>query len=93
MNVRRLAHVLRYKTGTEVRYNQIGYTQRGHEPTAQDAAFAFESAHMAVELLKQGIGNEVIGMRHGRVFHMPIEKALPTKPKFKKDIYRLINSL
>lgn len=93
MNVRRLAHVLRYKTGTEVRYNQIGYTQRGHEPTAQDAAFAFESAHMAVELLKQGIGNEVIGMRHGRVFHMPIEKALPTKPKFKKDIYCLINSL
>lgn len=93
MNVRRLSHVLRYMTGTEVRYNTIGYTQRGHEPTAQDAAFAFESAHMAVELLRRGIGNEVIGVRHGRVFHMPMEKALSIKPRFKRQIYRLINSL
>ena len=93
MNVRRLSHVLRYMTGTEVRYNTIGYTQRGHEPTAQDAAFAFESAFMAVELLKNGIGNEVIGMRHGRVFHMPMDKALGIKPRFKRQIYRLINSL
>ena len=93
MNARRLAHVLRYKTGTEVRYNIIGYTQRGHEPTAQDAAFAFESAHMAIELLTRGIGNEVIGMRHGRVFHMPLDKALNIKPRFKRQIYQLINSL
>ncbi len=93
MSARRLAHVLRYKTGTEVRYNVIGYTQRGHEPTAQDAAFAFESAYMAVELLKRGLGNEAIGMRHGRVFHMPLDKALTIKPKFKKHIYKLINSL
>ena len=93
MSARRLAHVLRYKTGTEVRYNVIGYTQRGHEPTAQDAAFAFESAYMSVELLKNGIGNEVIGMRHGRIFHMPIEKALEIKPRFKRRTYQLINSL
>ncbi|HPA60107.1 MAG TPA: hypothetical protein PLS01_00890, partial [Clostridia bacterium] len=64
-----------------------------HEPTAQDAAFAFESAHMAIELLKRGIGNEVIGMRHGRVFHMPLDKALNIKPRFKRQIYQLINSL
>lgn len=93
MGVRRLSHVLRYKTGTEVRYNTIGYVQRGHEPTAQDAAFAFEAAFMAVELLKAGIGNEVIGMRRGRVFHMPIDKALTIQPRFKKHIYQLINSL
>lgn len=93
MNVRRLTHVLRYKTGTEARYNTIGYTQRGHEPTAHDSSFAFEAAYMAVELLKKGIGNEVIGVRNGRVFHMPIDKAMLIKPKFKRKIYELINSL
>lgn len=93
MSARRLGHILRYTTKTEVRTTVIGYTQRGHEPTAQDASFAFASAHMAVELLKQGIGNEVIGMRRGRIFHMPIDRALKIKPRFKKQNYELINSL
>ena len=93
ISARRLAHVLKYKTGMEVRYNIIGYVQRGHEPTAQDAAFAFESGSMAVELLRNGIGNEVIGMRRGRIFHMPIDKALKIRPRFKRHIYQLVNSL
>ncbi len=93
MTARRFSHVLRYMTNTEVRHNVIGYVQRGHEPTAQDAAFAFEAGNMAIELLKNGIGNEVIGVRRGRVFHMPIEKALKIQPKFKKEIYGMINSL
>jgi 6-phosphofructokinase 1 len=93
MTARRLGHVLKFKVGVEVRTTVIGYTQRGHEPTAQDASFAFESGSMAVELLKNGIGNEVIGLRHGRMFHMPIDKALKIKPRFKQHIYQLINTL
>ena len=93
MNARRMGHVLRYKTASQLRSNVIGYTQRGHEPTAQDARFAFESAHMAIELLKNGVGNEVIGLRHGRVFHMPLDKALKIKPRFNRKLYQLINSL
>ncbi|HSK68581.1 MAG TPA: ATP-dependent 6-phosphofructokinase [Candidatus Limnocylindria bacterium] len=93
MTARRFAHILKYMTKTEVRHNVIGYVQRGHEPTAQDAAFAFEAGNMAIELLRRGIGNEVIGVRRGRVFHMPIDKALKKKPRFKKDIYQMINSL
>lgn len=87
------ASYLKYRCGAEVRANVIGYTQRGEEPTAQDASFAFESGHMAVELLKNGIGNEAIGVKNGRVFHMPIDKALTIKPIFKQEIYDLINSL
>ena len=48
---------------------------------------------MAVELLRRGQGNQVIGLRHGRMFHMPIEKALKIKPRFKRHIYQLINTL
>ncbi len=93
MTAYRLANVLEYMTGAQVRSTVIGYTQRGHEPTAQDASFAFEAGNMAVELLRRGQGNQVIGLRHGRMFHMPIEKALKIKPRFKRHIYQLINTL
>lgn len=93
MNARRMCHVLRYKTATQVRSNVIGYMQRGHEPTAKDASFAFEAAHMAIELLKHGVGNEVIGLKNGRIFHMPLDKALQIQPHFNKKVYELINSL
>jgi len=43
--------------------------------------------------LKNGIGNEVIGRRHGRIFHMPLDKALKIKPRFNRKLYQLINSL
>ncbi|MGI6688760.1 MAG: ATP-dependent 6-phosphofructokinase [Christensenellales bacterium] len=93
MTASRFASILKRKCGAEVRANVIGYTQRGHEPTAQDASFAFEAGNMAVQLLKNGVGNEVIGVRHGRVFHMGLDAALEVKPKFKKHLYDLVNSL
>lgn len=93
MNAYRFASILKRKCNAEVRATVIGYTQRGHEPTAQDAAFAFEAGHMAVELLRSGIGNEVIGVKQGSIFHMPIDLALTIKPVFKQKIYDLINTL
>lgn len=93
MTAARFASILKRKCDAEVRANVIGYTQRGHEPTAQDASFAFEAGNMAVELLKEGTGNEAIGVRHGRTFHMPLDEALLVKPVFKKHLYDLVNSL
>ena len=93
MTAARFASILKRKCGAEVRATVIGYTQRGHEPTAQDASFAFEAGNMAVELLKEGTGNQAIGVRHGRTFHMPLDQALEVKPVFKKHLYDLVNSL
>ncbi len=93
MTAARFASILKRKCDAEVRANVIGYTQRGHEPTAQDASFAFEAGNMAVELLKSGIGNEVIGVRHGRVFHMGLDRALEVRPQFKRHLFDLVNSL
>ena len=39
----------------EVRHTVIGYTQRGAQPTARDATFAFESGVLAVNLLGDGL--------------------------------------
>ena len=76
INAERLASILKRKCGgIEARATVIGYTQRGAQATAQDSAFAFEAGHLAVQLLNRGITNQAIGIRHGRVFNMP----LPTR--------------
>ena len=46
-----------------------------------------------MRLLRDGIGNQVIGMQKGRVFYMPIETALKRKKQFNMPMFELVNSL
>jgi len=77
----------------EVRSTVVGYTQRGAQPTARDAAFAFEAGVMAVNLLSKGIGNRAIGRQKGKVFHEDISKALKARRPFDRQLYNTINAL
>jgi len=90
----RLATILKYKCGgAEVRSTVVGYTQRGALPVAKDSAFAFEAGHLAVRLLHDGVSNQVIGTRLGRVFHMGIQEALKEERHFRHDLYKLVNDI
>lgn len=94
LTAERLASILKRKCGgIEARATVIGYTQRGAIPTAYDSAFAFEAGYLAVRLLHRGITNQAIGMRHGRVFNMPIAAALDMKKHFDSELYDLVNRL
>ena len=93
MNANLLASTLKHMTHAEARATVIGYTQRGCQPTARDCTFAFEAGNMAVVLLKNGIGNQVIGTRNNRTFHTSIDTALCETRNFKESLYNLINSL
>ncbi|MDD5897225.1 MAG: ATP-dependent 6-phosphofructokinase [Clostridia bacterium] len=93
LNAERLASMIEHMSGCETRATVVGYTQRGAQPTAKDSSYAFEAGHLAVQLLNRGITNQAIGIRHGRVFHMPIADALMMKKHFDREMYELINSL
>ena len=94
MTANRFASVLKRKCGMiEARSTVVGYTQRGMAPTARDSIFAFEAGAMAVQLLKDGEGNQVIGIKNGRTFHMPIEKALQEKKRFNRKLFNMVNLL
>ena len=94
MSAMRLASILKRKCGmVEVRSTVVGYTQRGALPVAKDSAFGFEAGHVAVKLLHDGISNQVIGVRNGRVFHMGIEEALKVEHTFRHDLYKLVNDI
>ena len=81
----------------EIRSTVLGYTQRGAPPSAYDAAFAFEAGNIAVKLLKDGNGNQVIGIQKGHVFEMPIQQALDLQERkdnfFNYPLFHLVNSV
>ena len=81
-------HLVQYAEGTI-----LGYTQRGQHPSAYDSSFAIEAGNLAVKLLSNGIGNQVVGIKDGRIFYMPIADALRCKRPFNMELYNLINSL
>ena len=88
-----LTKVLKYRTKAEARPTVIGYTQRGRQPSMYDSWFAFEAGVLAVNLLRNGIGNQVIGIKDGRVYYMPISMALKQKREFNLSLYNMINTL
>ena len=89
-----LSRVLERKCqDVEVRTTVVGYTQRGHQPTARDAAFAFEAGVVAVNLIKHGESNRVVGVHNGKVFHMDIESALQMRTTFNRRMYNMVNAL
>ena len=93
ISTRFLTRVLRCLTGCDARTTILGYTQRGRQPSAYDSWFAFEAGNMAVNLLRNGISNQVIGIKYGRVFCLPIHMALKNKREFNRDLYDMINEL
>ncbi len=94
MNAALLAQVLEYKASHPgVRATVIGYTQRGMQPSARDAAFAFEAGVVAVNLLKHGESSRVVGVHNGKVFNMDIDTALQIKPTFNRRMYNMVNAL
>ena len=93
INSEYLALILKHKCRAEARATVLGYTQRGRHPSAYDSWFAFEAGTLAVNLLRNGIGNQVIGIKDGRVFYMPIDMALQQKREFDLSLYNLVNEL
>ena len=94
ISANRFASIMKRMCGNvEVRSTVIGYTQRGAEPTARDSAFAFEAGNLAVRLLRDGISNQVIGMREGKVFYMSIDTALKEERVFNQELFDLVNAL
>jgi len=88
-----LTRVLRCLTGCEARTTILGYTQRGRQPSQYDSGFAFEAGILAVNLLRNGIGNQVIGVKDGRVFYLPIDEALHKTREFNLSLYNMINEI
>ncbi len=63
-------------TGIETRATILGYMQRGGSPTAKDRYYASIMGAYAVDILRQGKTNRVVGYSRGEFVDYDIEEAL-----------------
>ena len=77
-----IAREIQDMTGIESRVTVLGHVQRGGSPTVRDRVLATEMGYHAVELLEQGIGNRIIGLKDGKVYDIDLQEGLAMKKPF-----------
>ncbi|MGN0648004.1 MAG: 6-phosphofructokinase [Oscillospiraceae bacterium] len=86
-NSNEIAKFIEEKTGIESRATILGHVQRGGSPTVRDRVLASQMGYYAVNLLEQGIGNRVIGVRGNKFVDYDIHEALQMVKPFEDDLY------
>ena len=71
-----MARRIEAATGIETRATILGYMQRGGNPTATDRYYASIMGAYAVDIMRAGKTNRVVGYRNGRFVDYDIEEAL-----------------
>ncbi|MBQ8881914.1 MAG: 6-phosphofructokinase [Clostridia bacterium] len=84
-----LTKMLAEKTQLDIRASVLGHIQRGGSPTYQDRYLGTCFGARAVELLKNGIGNRIIGIRDNKIYDIDIIEGLSLKNNFRTDLYDL----
>lgn len=88
-----IAKVLQEKTQIETRATILGHVQRGGSPTLRDRVEATRMGYYAVELLEQGIGNRVVGIRDSKIVDFDIQEALSMKKTYDSDLHRIAEEI
>lgn len=80
-------------TSFETRVTVLGHIQRGGSPTASDRILASRLGAKAVDLLMQGDGGKVVGLKHNELVARPITEALNEKHEINESMYTLSKEL
>ena len=80
-------------TEYSVRATTIGHIQRGGSPTMADRMLGSQFGNKAVRLLKDGIGNRVVGIRKNEIIDMDIIEAVSMKKKFNYELYETLQMI
>ena len=80
---------IRDTIGVRTRVTILGYVQRGGSPTATDRIRASEMGAKAVDLLRDGISGQVVGIKENEIMSMDIDEALDVEKVFDEHAYQL----
>ncbi len=87
------AKKLQELTTYSVRPTTIGHIQRGGSPSMADRMLAAQYGNKAVRLLKDGIGNRVVGIHKNEIIDMDIIEAVSMKKKFNYELYETLQMI
>jgi 6-phosphofructokinase 1 len=80
-------------TDIETRATILGHVQRGGAPTVRDRVVATQMGDRAVDLLYEGIGNRVIGMKKDEIVDYDILEGLNMKKSYEEELHKLCEEL
>ncbi|MBQ9375346.1 MAG: ATP-dependent 6-phosphofructokinase, partial [Ruminococcus sp.] len=80
-------------TGIDTRVTILGHVQRGGNPTVRDRVAATGLGYRAVELLEQGIGNRIVGIKDNQIYDVDIQEALSMKKPFDDELYDILEEI
>lgn len=87
------AKQLQAGTNYSVRPTCIGHVQRGGSPSMMDRMFAAQFGNKAIRLLKDGIGNRVVGIHDNKIIDMDISEAISMKKTFNYELYETLQMI
>ncbi len=90
--VDKISDTIEQETGIETRATVLGHVQRGGSPTVRDRVCATRFGYAAVQLLKAGSGNRVVGMKHGDIVDYDIYEALNMTKPFDIEMLEVANT-
>ena len=93
MSADSFAKQLQEFTSYSVRPTCIGHVQRGGSPSMADRMLAAQFGNKAVRLLKDGIGNRVVGIRDNKIIDMDIIEAVSMKKTFNHELYETLQMI
>ena len=88
-----IAKKIEAETGVESKATILGHVQRGGSPTARDRIMASQMGSRAVDLLTQGIGNRVVGIRDNKIVDFDIFEALKMTKTIDMKDYELAHEI
>ena len=77
------------KTGVETRGSILGHVQRGGSPSLRDRVVASEMGYYAVQLLRDGKSNRIVGMKDGKVYDCDITEGLAMQKTVDKNLLNI----
>ena len=86
-----MAKQIESATGIVTRATVLGHVQRGGNPSVRDRVVATQLGHAAVELLREGKGNRVVGIKDNKVVDYDIYEALNMTKDLDMEMYNIAN--
>ncbi len=79
--------------GYDVRVSILGHLQRGGSPSARDRILASRVGVGAIEAIKQGQRNVMIGVRNNEVVYVPFVDAVGKRKPIDKQLIKVLDEL
>jgi len=77
----------------DVRVSILGHLQRGGSPSAHDRILASRTGVGAIEAIKQGQRNVMVGIRNNEIVYVPFSECIRTDKPFDKKLIKVLDEL